>query len=134
LAVANLQTPGVAVLINNGKGRFQPAVNYNSGTSSVVTGDFNGDGILDLAVGDSILLGNGNGTFQPPFYRSGDCCNVAVGDFNGDGKLDLISASGPWSVSLSSAIAVGDFNGDGKPDLAGCFDFKDVVVLINTTR
>jgi hypothetical protein len=42
----------------------------------VVAGDFNGDGILDLAVVNnglenvSILLGNGNGTFgQPRTWR-----------------------------------------------------------------
>ena len=49
------------------------AANPNLG--SIVSGDFNGDGKLDLAVEDSyggsiaLLLGNGDGTFQPPkFY------------------------------------------------------------------
>ena len=51
---------------------FSPAVNYPVGANpqAVVTGDFNGDGRLDLAVANSssntvsILLGNANGTFQ----------------------------------------------------------------------
>src|SRR4051794_40868807 len=52
---------------------FSPAVNYPVGANpqAVVTGDFNGDGRLDLAVANSssntvsILQGNANGTFQP---------------------------------------------------------------------
>ena len=52
---------------------FSPAVNYPVGNSpqAVVTGDFNGDGRLDLAVANdfsntvSVLLDNANGTFQP---------------------------------------------------------------------
>jgi len=58
--------------LGNGNGTFQSAVNYSTGTnpSSVTTGDFNGDGKLDLATANhgsgnvSILLGNGNGTFK----------------------------------------------------------------------
>src|SRR5690348_11293267 len=70
VAVANSAGNNVSVLLGNGDGTFQTAVNYNVGATpfGVVTGDFNSDGDLDLAVVNdgasnvSILLGNGNGT------------------------------------------------------------------------
>jgi hypothetical protein len=64
----------------------------------VTSGDFNRDGILDLAVavnnsesGIFILPGNGDGTFGAgTFYATGARANSAVaGDFNRDGTLDL---------------------------------------------
>ena len=72
---------------------------------SVVVGDFNGDGIPDLAVANrahlrlqytvTILLGNGDGTFtRPPRARRTGAypSSIAVGDFNGDGIPDLAVA------------------------------------------
>ena len=52
LAVANASSNNVSVLLGNGNGTFQAAVNYAAGTgpSSVAVGDFNGDGKADLAV------------------------------------------------------------------------------------
>ncbi len=43
---------GVSVLLGNGDGTFQPAVQYAVGSvpEAIVAGDFNGDGRLDLAV------------------------------------------------------------------------------------
>ena len=111
-------------------------------------GDFNGDGIPDLAVADpnsgkvSIYLGKGDGTFGTPstLITGAGYNTVAVADFNKDGKLDLAvtNSSGntvsiflgngngtftpadqsPQTGSQPSAMTVGDFNGDGIPDLA----------------
>src|SRR5437667_5029042 len=102
----------VGVLLGNGDGTFQAAVDYPSGglsPSSVVVGDVNGDGKPDLLVGNfylgngnysrgsvGLLLGNGDGTFQGPVsFDSGAeyAYGVAVGDINGDGKLDLFVAN-----------------------------------------
>jgi hypothetical protein len=137
----------VSVLLGNGDGSFQTAVNYatGNGTSFVAVGDFNGDGKADLAVANwsgsvSLLLGNGNGTFQAPVsYPVGSSpYSLVVGDFNGDGKADLaVANSGDNTVSVllgngdgtlraavpypagtaPQSIAAGDFNGDGKTDL-----------------
>jgi hypothetical protein len=89
---------------------------------AVAAGDFNGDGVPELAVanagnpqiGDdgniSILLGNGDGTFQSAnnFVAGKNPVSIAVGDFNGDNRLDMVVAnSGSGNVS----VLLGD--GDG---------------------
>ena len=127
---------------------FITRVDYAAGTnpSSVAVGDFNRDGVPDVAVANygsntvSVLLGNGDGTFQPALTLAADANPefVAVSDFNRDGVPDLVVAcSGSNSVSVflgngdgtfqparnfaangGQSVAVGDFNGDGVQDLA----------------
>jgi hypothetical protein len=82
-----------------------------------VVGDFNGDGIPDVAgsnvyLGSAIvLLGNGDGTFiyGPQMLAGSSADVVAVGDFNGDGRDDLaMAAYGQYHLAdvLQEALTV----------------------------
>jgi len=106
LAVADCPTSYVgyvSILLGNGDGTFQTAVNYQAGecTIGIAAADFNGDGNQDLAVVNEtdgtvgIFLGNGDGTFQPQVvYAVGALPFFLVsGDFNGDGVPDLAVAN-----------------------------------------
>ncbi|MGH9495115.1 MAG: FG-GAP repeat domain-containing protein [Candidatus Sulfotelmatobacter sp.] len=86
---------------------------------SVATGDFNGDGIPDLAVGQSsndgstgvvVYLGKGDGTFSPgvSYGESTGLAYVTVADFNGDGKLDIAATD-----VRNDAVQILTGNGDG---------------------
>jgi hypothetical protein len=73
------------------------------GPTYVVTADFNGDGIPDLAVASAatqtvtVLLGTGGGTFRaagPPIPIGVNPIFMAVADLNGDHIPDLVVANG----------------------------------------
>jgi hypothetical protein len=167
LAVANQggisdQGAGVSILLGNGDGTFQAAQNYPAGARpvSLAVGDFNGDGRLDLAVGDSdanavrILLGNGDGTFQAAqsYALGGYPSSLVVADLNRDGAADLavtnedggtlnillgngdgtFQAPQGYAVGLSPAcVASGDYNHDGIVDLTVAnFDDGTVSILL----
>jgi hypothetical protein len=118
LVTANFNTNTVSVLLGNGDGTFQPAVNYTVGYApyAVAVGYFSHNGYLDIVTANygagtvSVLLGNGNGTFQPAVnYTVGkQPHSVAVGDFFSDGNVDIVSANfGDNTVSVLRG------NGDG---------------------
>ncbi len=153
----------VTVFLGKGDGTFQAPLDSAPGSSvfDMAVGDFNGDGLLDVAIAGyvnsqgvlQILLGRGDGTFSvgQTVHFSNIPRSITVGDFNGDGKLDIALAidkvyfyQGVGDGTFTSSVAikvgtqsllyearVGDFNGDGKPDLA-VMDGLKVYVLWNT--
>jgi len=86
----------ILVSLGNGDGTFQAGIsvpNVNAVTSPMLLGDFDGDGILDLATGGFIYSGRGDGTFPVNQGSTTALPYVLAGDFNGDGRLDVINAS-----------------------------------------
>jgi hypothetical protein len=95
---------GIAVLLNNGKGKFGKAVLYPvspAEVSDVVIADLNSDNHVDLVVSTydavAVLLGIGNGKF---------------------GKAAIYSTVSITQESSPHGVVVADFNLDGIPDIA----------------
>jgi hypothetical protein len=128
LAVANLNSDNVTILLGNGMGGFTPTAGSPVGAGdsplSVAVGDFNLDGRPDLVTANfnshnvTILLGDGMGGFTHPSSSPVDVGDsprsVAVGDFNRDGRSDLAVANdgGDNNVTiLLSFVGVGPVGG-----------------------
>ncbi len=109
LAISNVASGNVTVLLGNGTGGFTaaPGSPFAVGAypESVAVADFNADGKLDLAVA-------GVGLYQSTGL------NVTV--LLGDGAGGFTAAPGGASATgdAPTALAVADFNEDGLPDLA----------------
>jgi hypothetical protein len=128
---------------------FRTANHFTTGPQpeDIVTGDFNRDGNLDVAVPVQsndvavVLYGDGRGGFPSSvgFPAHDGPIGISTADLNRDGALDLVVAnflsddisillnngsgvfSAPTNIAVGNqpeTVASADFNGDGKPDLA----------------
>jgi hypothetical protein len=122
----------VPVAFSNGDGTFNTtnalitdfATWAATSNVKILTGDFNGDGKIDIALtGPSdwhsvpVALSNGDGTFdvknQPiqgfAGYAASSSTRILVGDFNGDGNADIaVTSLSGWSF-----VPVAFSHGDG---------------------
>ena len=121
-------TADVAILLNDGTGKFLPPTNYalSALATEITAADLNGDGKLDLVVplygtnatpgtAVAVFLGNGNGTFKSEADVSLGMNNpyaAAIGDLNGDGIPDL-AVTIEDQTNFQQGIAVAFGNGDG---------------------
>ena len=141
-------------------GGFGPPASYPVGLEPVAlaVGDVDGDGILDIASGDtnvqvSVIHGLAGGGFGPatlyPIGLIGTLESVAIGDLNGDGRNDLAVGGGGMDVtvlygqpggglgsmttygsgSTSYVVVIVDLNGDGRMDLATINTLGPVVYM-----
>jgi hypothetical protein len=137
-------TGGIELFYGNKSGLFPDSsiTATPAGSSFLFAGDFNGDGIADVASpgGDGIMrtyFGSKSGVFQPPVESSSatsitfNYIGNTVGDFDGDGHQDILlrgqvlygNGDGTFTTVSTSTIGngqtglVADLNKDGRSDL-----------------
>ncbi|MBZ5564256.1 MAG: FG-GAP-like repeat-containing protein [Acidobacteriia bacterium] len=139
----------ILAYLGKGDGTFQiPQVTAvdGEGMNSMIAGDWNGDGRLDVVLFEYVehcaenfsgctllyfLQGNGDGTFTPPgryeFVGTGfSSFPLVAGDFNADGKLDLVAGNsfsrGNGDGSFEAPIPLPAWGGSANSEAAGDFD------------
>jgi hypothetical protein len=138
LAIANHEEKHLTVLLGDGKGGFNPAPNSPVAVEvlphvhGVATGDFNGDGNLDLVTdswGNDYILsvfGDGKGSFRTPgtFLKVGKrpYQRHRVADVNNDGKADIVTTN---TEGNNVTVLLGDGRGGFKQSAGSPFACGD---------
>lgn len=122
LATPNWYGKSLSIFLCDGSGRFRPApgspIKGFTGPTSMEVGDLNGDGNLDLAVGNDdskeirLLAGDGKGRFRSgvisDLVSPTECFAPTLADLNGDGRLDVLANATNGAPSFPYWINLGD--------------------------
>ncbi|HXB13949.1 MAG TPA: VCBS repeat-containing protein, partial [Bacteroidia bacterium] len=124
----------IVISLGNGAGGFSAPINFPAGTNptSITSGDFNGDGKVDLAVTNATCYGTTNGTT----FTSDNVSiflGTGTGNFGSATSFAVGSVSGYGGLAYPASITSADFNGDGKADLATAnMNSNEISILIGT--
>ncbi len=142
------------VMFGNGDFTFRDPTTYLTNGLLLQGGDFNGDGLTDLATTwgygflsfsqrpfNGVLLGRSDGTFSEHYgftTATSSTNGLFVGDFNGDGVDDITGLGGLKNNEAFigktkglTDIATGDVDGDGRPDAVTVVAGLDRVKLLH---
>jgi hypothetical protein len=125
IATANIGGTNIVILLGDGAGNLGPPTNFGGligYVNAIITADFNGDTIPDLAATNyyntnnkvSVLLGDGFGNFGAPnnisvVFNSQPTALVSA-DFNLDGNADIATANkGSHNISIFLGNGSGTF-------------------------
>jgi FG-GAP-like repeat len=143
-------TGQLLVRLNDGNGNFgapsSALIPITGFLKTFATGDFNGDGNVDIIIGSKdnnglFFAGAGNGTFADGTVVGGmwNADSLWTTDFNGDGVDDIVADAGAGAIRLAQGngdgtfqqvavlsagiaqariIGLDDFNGNGIDDIA----------------
>jgi hypothetical protein len=158
LSASSGDRDGVAVLRNDGAGKFFAPARYASGLEpwSLAVGEVNGDDRVDVAItgpcGGYVLVNNGKGGLAEPLHPAGVKQELTLGDADGDGRTDIITTNYEWSVDVLVGnddgtfappsrnpvqdpvrTVASDIDGDGRVDLVvgSGMDGPGVSILLN---
>jgi uncharacterized repeat protein (TIGR01451 family) len=122
----------IAVLLGDGAGGFGPHILSATPATAdeLLTGDFDGDGRLDLAFSGAVcaqfndpctrfvfvMAGDGAGRFALKGQAAAEASRLAVADFDRDAKLDVAFTQGGTSISVLRGDGAG---GLGSPVRVG---------------
>lgn len=132
------------------------------GWNVVTTGDFNKDGLLDVAAASTSgsvvgVFTNGGGnlafSYSGPIGVASSPRGIEAADLNQDGRLEILTAGrsssavsvlsrgadGAYAVTNTAAgsgardVTLADFNGDGLPDVATANEYGNSTSILDNT-
>jgi hypothetical protein len=162
ILIGNEGASSVSVLLGDGRGAFKAGAardyRVRGGPKSISTGDLDGDGDIDLAVGSSgtpsvTILWNEDGAFARSTEARvrGATTSVATGDVDGDGDVDIVTGeiatrqstillnagAGDFEIKGEAAIGHGpysvqlvDVDADGNLDIVTVSESSSEVAIL----